>query len=130
MSESFTPTFNAIIEPHPIPVITIPDDNEDETPPTPLTPYRQNATMDTPEDQGIAKRPPRRPIKPDPSNPGLFEDRPSKCKVHFDDELPPVCQPTHDVETILYGLAASFAVGAVVGTLLSLAFSRRVLVEE
>ena len=124
MSE-FTPTFHAVIDPHPTPVVSI---DEDEAL-TPLAPTRQNASIEytPPEHQQITKRPPHRPVKPDPG--ALLLEGCDKRKVHFDDELPPVCGKTPEIETIFYALASSFAVGAIVGTMLSYAFSRRVVEE-
>lgn len=125
------PTFHAIIDAHPDaasdvkPTIDLTDDYT--IPEDALPVARQNATIQpgTPPNQEITKRIPSRPIKPDPDADGVHADSACKFPSFTGNMLPPLCAQSNDIEVVLYALGASFAVGALVGTLLSFAFSRQ-----
>lgn len=128
------PTFHAVIDEHPDAIPDVHsakspiDLTDDYTIPEGALPVtRQNATIQpgTPPNQEITKRVPSRPIKPDPDAAGVHTGSACEFPKHAADPMPPLYAQSNDVEVVLYALGASFAVGALVGTLLSFAFSRQ-----
>ena len=102
MSDLFEPTFNAVVEPHPSPRVDleVPNDSWADFPPGAVKPHRQKATIDDTE-------------------------REPKVECYTPD-----IAPAYDPLALFQALGASFAVGAITGTLITYAFSRRSVVIE
>ena len=139
--DACTPTFNALIEPHPEEVIVkketvtnatnSTDTSQIFSPPVCVT--RQNAVIDldaelpeTPFSQTITKRQPRRPIKANPNVTFVPTNCDGQREINFNQPVAPMYE---DPLAILQALGAAFAVGAFTATLLCYAFSKPSVLE-
>ena len=109
---TFTPTFNAVIEPHPGESADSPDVEEEaeryEIPAAAPRATRQNAA---------------RGVKPDPDAAAVLKACEAQRAVQFHNDVAPVCEEAYDPQKLLIALGASFLTGVCVGVLVGYAFS-------
>ena len=117
----FTPTFNAIIEPHP-----------HDIPKGALSPERQITTLEAetqtpPQKEGNSELDGIQQCMQAPIKQGdaATRDCCTPRKIEFD----PMFEEAYHADKLFYALGASFMMGALIGTLLTCAFSRREVCE-